>query len=281
MTDAHLRLKERKRCARLGIPVPEWASKQSRRGGGEQLSLQANDSRPLKRLEMPPAIVSSPLKQGDARALVRELPLTAYLISDPPYNQKYHYDVYDDDVSSHEYAELIRLVFQGRRSVIVHYPEETLNVLTRAGLGDVQEVMAWVYPSNQAKQHRLATWWNCKPDWSKTPQAYKNPTDKRVAALIAAGKAARGYDWVEINHVKNVANAGHPCPLPYELAERLVLATTEPGDLVCDPFAGSGTVLLAALRNGRRAIGFELSEAYCQLASVALSGVPDRERCTA
>ena len=150
-------------------------------------------------------------------------------------------------------------------------PEETINVFSRAGLGDVQDVMAWVYPSNQAKQHRLATWWNCKPDWTRTPQAYKNPTDKRVKMLIEAGKMARGYDWVEINHVKNVAGIGHHCPIPYDLAERLVLSTTEPGDLVCDPFAGSGTVLLAAIRNGRRAMGFELSEHYCDIANRLLA----------
>lgn len=204
---------------------------------------------------------------GDARELVRDVPLDAYLISDPPYNQGYHYDTYKDDLALHSYLELLRRVFSGRRSVIIHYPEESINLLPRVpGLGAVQEVMAWVYPSNQAKQHRLATWWGCKPDWSRTPQPYKNPTDKRVAALVEQGRMARGYDWVEINHVKNVQSAGHPCPLPDPLAERLVLSTTAPGDLVCDPFAGSGTVLRAALKHGRRAVGFDISEEYCRLA---------------
>lgn len=199
----------------------------------------------------------------------------AYLISDPPYNQRYHYDTYQDSLETAEYVELLRRVFQGRKSVLVHYPEETINLFPKAGLGSVQEVMAWVYPANQAKQHRLVTWWgsNCKPDWRKTPQPYKNPTDKRIAARMKAGQSARGYDWVQINHVKNVAKAGHPCPLPYALAERLVLATTEPGDLVCDPFAGSGTILVAAIKNGRRALGFELSAAYCELANKNLNAV--------
>lgn len=249
---AKKRWHERERCKKAGVPVPEWAKVQSSR----------------KRPSSPP---KPHVICGDARELIRSVPMDAYLISDPPYNQGYHYDVYADNMSAHEYAELIRSLFQGRPSVLVHYPEETINVLARA-LGPVSDVMAWVYPSNQAKQHRLATWWHCKPDWTKTPQDYKNPTDKRVAALIAQGKRARGYDWVEMNHVKNVSDIGHPCPIPYELAERLVLSTTKPGDLVCDPFAGSGTVLLAALRNGRRAMGFELSPKYTELANERLRG---------
>lgn len=249
--DARVRWAERKRCKKLGIEAPEWAAVQARRASGN-------------RREPKPVVI-----QGDCRELIASIPLDAYLISDPPYNQGYHYDIYGDSLPALEYAELLRRVFQGRRAVIVHYPEETINIISRVGLGSCNDAMAWVYPSNQSKQHRLATWWgpNCRPDWTCTTQPYKNPTDKRVAKLIAEGKQARGYDWVEINHVKNVANAGHPCPIPYELAERLVLATTKPGDLVCDPFAGSGTVLLAAIKHGRRAVGFELSAEYSLLAN--------------
>lgn len=197
---------------------------------------------------------------------LHEIPHNAVVITDPPYNQGYHYDKYDDSKGLDEYKEMVRKVFWGRRSVIVHYPEETITVLGQC-LSGLNDVMAWVYPSNQAKQHRLVTWWNCKPDWRRTPQPYKNPTDKRVKRLIAAGQQARGYDWVEINHVKNVSGIKHPCPLPLELAERLVLATTKPGDLVVDPFAGSGTILVAAIKHGRRALGFEISEQYANLAN--------------
>src|SRR5512146_2213438 len=199
-----------------------------------------------------------------------EIPPDAYIISDPPYNQGYHYGLYSDALPPELYTELLRRTFAGRRAVVMHYPEEMLNVVAPA-LGPVQAVMAWVYPSNQAKQHRLVGWWNCRPDWRRTPQPYKNPTDKRVRALMAAGKAARGYDWVEINHVKNVSQAGHPCPLPLPLAERLVLATTAPGDLVVDPFCGSGTVLVAAKKHGRRWLGSDIDDKYLALAEKRLA----------
>ena len=59
---------------------------------------------------------------------------------------------------------------------------------------------------------------------------------------------------------------GHPAPLPVELARRCIRLSTWPGEMVLDPFAGSGTTLVAARQLGRRAIGIERSERYCELA---------------
>jgi site-specific DNA-methyltransferase (adenine-specific) len=56
---------------------------------------------------------------------------------------------------------------------------------------------------------------------------------------------------------------GHPAPFPVELARRCIRLSTWPGEVVLDPFAGTGTTLLAARQLGRRATGVEVSEAYC------------------
>lgn len=56
--------------------------------------------------------------------------------------------------------------------------------------------------------------------------------------------------------------AGHPAAMPLELAIRCVCASCPPGGLVLDPFAGSGSTLVAAQKSGRRAIGIELNPAY-------------------
>ena len=187
----------------------------------------------------------------------------AYIISDPPYNQGYHYSEYTDNLSIDDYGQMMLDAFGGGMAVIVSYPEETLNILAKI-LDECTQSVSWVYNSNTAKQHRLITWWNCKPDMKRIGQDYKNPTDKRIAKRIADGKKARLYDWWNINQVKNVSKKDnpHPCPIPYELAERLVLLTTNEGDTVIDPFAGSGTILLAAKNNNRKYIGFEIDKTY-------------------
>lgn len=65
----------------------------------------------------------------------------------------------------------------------------------------------------------------------------------------------------------------HPAVFPLRLARDHVSSWTNPGDLVLDPFAGSATTLVAALQTGRRAIGIELSESYCEIAAKRLEGV--------
>jgi site-specific DNA-methyltransferase (adenine-specific) len=63
----------------------------------------------------------------------------------------------------------------------------------------------------------------------------------------------------------------HFATFPLELAEQLVLATTERGDLVLDPFAGTATSGVAAIRNGRRYVGIELNPEYAKMAANRLS----------
>jgi site-specific DNA-methyltransferase (adenine-specific) len=58
----------------------------------------------------------------------------------------------------------------------------------------------------------------------------------------------------------------HPNEKPVELMRRLIEATTKPNDLILDPFAGSGTTLVAALQSGRRYMGVEISPEHYQTA---------------
>lgn len=65
---------------------------------------------------------------------------------------------------------------------------------------------------------------------------------------------------------------GHPCPKPLPAWKQIMLrGSAREGDLIVDPFMGSGTTLLAAKDLGRRAIGIDISEAYCEAAAKRLA----------
>jgi DNA modification methylase len=66
-----------------------------------------------------------------------------------------------------------------------------------------------------------------------------------------------------------------PTQLPEQLVGRILRACSNPGDLVLDPFCGSGTTLAVARKLGRRFLGFELSEDYCRLANERVAGVKE------
>ena len=112
-------------------------------------------------------------------------------------------------------------------------------------------------------------------DAVRVPQKYPN---KKAFKGATKGKLSGHPDgknpsdvWdipnVKSNHIEKT---GHPCQFPVELIERLVLALTDPGDLVLDPFIGTGTSALAALAHKRRAVGAELKPEYIEIAKQRL-----------
>ncbi len=72
--------------------------------------------------------------------------------------------------------------------------------------------------------------------------------------------------WSDIEKDKEERSLGHPALFPRSLVRRLIRAFTNRGDLVLDPFAGSGSTLMAARDTGRRSFGLELSADYTALA---------------
>jgi DNA modification methylase len=73
----------------------------------------------------------------------------------------------------------------------------------------------------------------------------------------------------------------HPAPFPVELPRRLIDLYTYEGDVVLDPFLGSGSTLVAAERTGRRGFGFDLDPEYCEIAQARLDAERKRPRLRA
>ncbi len=81
------------------------------------------------------------------------------------------------------------------------------------------------------------------------------------------GRPAEWRHLIRVSDEEKASRAGHQTPKPESLMRELVRDFTDHDEVVLDPFAGSGTTLVAAYLEGRRACGIELDEAHCEAAA--------------
>ncbi|MGB9881821.1 MAG: DNA-methyltransferase [Methanomassiliicoccales archaeon] len=91
----------------------------------------------------------------------------------------------------------------------------------------------------------------------------KNPSDVWEIIYEDWEKEIWEIPNVKCNHPEKTI---HPCQFPIELVERLVLALTNKGDMVLDPFAGVGSSIIAAILNNRKAVGVDKEKVYTDIA---------------
>lgn len=100
----------------------------------------------------------------------------------------------------------------------------------------------------------------------RKPGGYRQPTgEQRDASRISKEEFNRWFQ--QIWNITGASTKHHPAPFPLELATRLVRMFSFTGDTVLDPFCGSGTTMVAALRTGRNSIGVEIDPEYCRMAA--------------
>lgn len=206
--------------------------------------------------------------KGDIREIIKNLEFD-FIISDPPYNINYKYPDYNDTMGDEDYINMINTM-EGQKSVIIHYPEAICNYICEA-LGPVNKMVSWCYNNNGSpKAHRTLAFFNCYPDFNKVKQPYKNSNDKRIKKLIEKGsQGARLYDWFnDIQLIKNVSKEKikeFTNQIPIKLLERIILLISKEGDIICDPFFGSGSLYFACKNTNRKCLGIELSEKHLEI----------------
>ncbi|MBT9136794.1 MAG: Modification methylase RsrI [Firmicutes bacterium] len=129
--------------------------------------------------------------------------------------------------------------FSGRYETIVWYTKTDDYVFNLDPVRTPQK-----YPGKKHFKGPNAGQYSCNP-------LGKNPGDLWVIPNVKS------------NHVEKTE---HPCQFPVELIERLVLSLTNEGDWVLDPFLGTGTTSIAAIRHGRRGAGAEIVQKYLDIA---------------
>ena len=113
-------------------------------------------------------------------------------------------------------------------------------------------------------------------DWAKDRLAKLSETDKtRDESKVGSGFGKNVSNWLgrDLVYPTNVihmatecSNRNHSATFPVELPEWFIKLFTQPGEIVLDPFMGSGTTALAAIRLGRYFVGMDISKEYIELA---------------
>lgn len=122
----------------------------------------------------------------------------------------------------------------------------------------------------------IITW--CKPNPLPTHNnSYLNDTEYCVFARDSGVKVYGSFEtkrhyYIENKNVKDKILFGHPTIKPLEMIKNLIINSSLEGDLVLDPFMGSGTTAAAARETGRDYYGFEIDEEYHKIACARAEG---------
>jgi site-specific DNA-methyltransferase (adenine-specific) len=216
------------------------------------------------------------------------------MITSPPYNASKDYD---DDLSLQEYLDLLKGAFAETHRVLVNGGRACVNV---ANLGrkpyiplsdyvskmmiDIGFAMRGEIIWNKAASASPSTAWG---SW----QSAANPILRDIHEYIlifSKGSYRRErtkeelpekhntitkeqfMEWTKSIWTMNAESArriGHPAPFPEELPNRLIQLYSFTNDIILDPFMGSGTTAVAAVKAKRHYVGYDINEAYIQLAN--------------
>lgn len=127
--------------------------------------------------------------------------------------------------------------------------------------------------SNRIKDNKNST----RGQSRGTGKKYKGINSRHDKKYITPKYSVRTNLWsYKVGNITGDDKTDHPAPFPESLARDHILSWSNAGDLVFDPFVGSGTTPKLAMQNGRQYIGFDISEEYCELARerVMFSNIP-------
>ena len=215
------------------------------------------------------------------------------MVTSPPYNAGKEYD---EDLTLDEYRALLRRVFAESYRVLAGGGRACVNV---ANLGRkpylplhaylIQDMLdigyqmrgeiIWDKGSSASSSTAWGSWRSAANPVLRDIHEYVLVFSKESFARKADGHrstiARQDFlDWTKSVWSFPAASArrvGHPAPFPEELPRRLIELYTFRGDIVLDPFCGSGTTCLAAKRLERHFVGYEVNPDYVRLAESRLA----------
>jgi site-specific DNA-methyltransferase (adenine-specific) len=221
------------------------------------------------------------------------------MVTSPPYNTQKEYD---EDLNLEEYlgllervwAETLRVLAPGGRACInvanlgrkPYLPLHSFIIQQMQALGYLMRgEIIWNKASSASPSTAWGSWQSATNPVLRDVHEYILIFSKDTFSRPRAGREStisrdQFLEWTKSVWTFSAVSArkiGHPAPFPEELPHRLIQLFTFKGDIVLDPFAGSGTTCLAALRDRRHYVGYDLNEQYLELARVRLQSPLDED----
>ncbi len=218
--------------------------------------------------------------------------------ADPPYNIGYVYDAYDDDLPPDEYVAWCQAWMAACQRVLSptgsfyiaigdDYAAQLRMVAIKLGL-HLRNWIIWAYTFGQNARTKFSRAHTHILYLTKHPKNFvfndhllRFPSSRHTEYqdLRASPKGRVPNDvWDEFPRVCGTfkeRDGYHGCQLPESLLARIIMASSNRGDVVLDPFVGSGTTAAVAKRLGRRYVGIDLSPEYVKRTENRLAGVRD------
>ncbi len=220
------------------------------------------------------------------------------MITSPPYNVTKEYD---DNLNLFEYLELLNRVWKETYRVLVPGGRACINI---ANLGRkpylplhsyiiegmqslgflMRGELIWNKASSASPSTAWGSWLSAANPVLRDIHEYILVFSKDSFSLPRKGKQStiRKEDFLEWTKsiwtfsAISAKKVGHPAPFPEELPHRLINLYSFKDDIVLDPFLGSGTTCVSALKNNRNYIGYDINEDYINLANSKLNEIKNQ-----
>lgn len=211
------------------------------------------------------------------------------MVTSPPYNVG---KVYDRNLSLEDYRKLLKSVFKETYRVLVPGGRACINI---ANLGrkpylplhsfiieDINDIgflmrgeLIWDKGPSASSSTAWGTWLKANNPVLRDVHEYilvfckdtftrKNPSNRK--STISKEEFLEFTKSVWTFSAERARRVGHPAPFPVDLPYRLIQLYTFENDIILDPFVGSGTACVAALKTNRRYVAYDIDKKYCSLA---------------
>lgn len=258
-----------------------------------------------KKVNIFPVELENKIISGSAENM-KEIPDNSIhmMITSPPYNVSKEYD---EDLSLSEYLDLLRNTFIETYRVLVNGGRVCINV---ANLGrkpyiplsdyiskimidigfNMRGEIIWNKASSASPSTAWGSWQSAanpilrdvheyilifsKGDYKR--ERVKDELDQKQNTITKE----QFMEWTKSIWTMNAESArriGHPAPFPIELPYRLIQLYSFTNDIILDPFMGSGTTGIAALKSLRKFVGYEINEDYINLAMKRIDKIKESE----